>query len=78
MSNCLSEVATVTKGGGGLPIGQLGFFLLKHVTQLCLVSAVRYLPPECFVVGKEPPKISIRWTSGLSVSYFSSASMEER
>lgn len=34
--------------------------------ELCLCS--RYLPPECFVVGKEPPKISNKvdvWSVGV-------------
>lgn len=32
------------------------------------LCSVRYLPPECFVVGKEPPKISNKvdvWSVGV-------------
>lgn len=33
-----------------------------------MVLFLRYLPPECFVVGKEPPKISNKvdvWSVGV-------------
>ena len=30
-----------------------------------------YLPPECFVVGKEPPKISSKVCKGTSITYTS-------
>lgn len=35
---------------------------------LCVCVCCRYLPPECFVVGKEPPKISNKvdvWSVGV-------------
>lgn len=38
------------------------------VTKTDLLVFVRYLPPECFVVGKEPPKISNKvdvWSVGV-------------
>ena len=31
-------------------------YTLSPLPALCLYS--RYLPPECFVIGKDPPKIS--------------------
>lgn len=34
----------------------------------CACVAYRYLPPECFVMGKEPPKISNKvdvWSVGV-------------
>lgn len=34
----------------------------------CIFCVFRYLPPECFVVGKEPPKISNKvdvWSVGV-------------
>lgn len=43
--------------GSGVCIARVTFFL-----------ACRYLPPECFVVGKEPPKISNKvdvWSVGV-------------
>lgn len=36
-------------------------------TEICVLFS-RYLPPECFVVGKEPPKISNKvdvWSVGV-------------
>lgn len=35
---------------------------------VCHLTLFRYLPPECFVVGKEPPKISNKvdvWSVGV-------------
>lgn len=35
---------------------------------MALLLHIRYLPPECFVVGKEPPKISNKvdvWSVGV-------------
>lgn len=39
-----------------------------HLNAAPRLSSVRYLPPECFVVGKEPPKISNKvdvWSVGV-------------
>ena len=35
---------------------------------VCAGACCRYLPPECFVLGKEPPKISSKvdvWSVGV-------------
>lgn len=41
----------------------------RHLTEhLTFLLSIRYLPPECFVVGKEPPKISNKvdvWSVGV-------------
>lgn len=45
------------------------FLLLKQIiSDVASLSSIRYLPPECFVVGKEPPKISNKvdvWSVGV-------------
>lgn len=42
--------------------------LLVQTLKLLFYILARYLPPECFVVGKEPPKISNKvdvWSVGV-------------
>lgn len=42
--------------------------LLFNDLNLLLIVLFRYLPPECFVVGKNPPKISSKvdvWSVGV-------------
>lgn len=43
--------------------------MLKQIgPNVASLSSIRYLPPECFVVGKEPPKISNKvdvWSVGV-------------
>lgn len=48
---------------------QYNFRLMKQINfSMVPFSHYRYLPPECFVVGKEPPKISNKvdvWSVGV-------------
>src|SRR6218665_3494791 len=42
--------------------------VVRQVLYFCDFLYCRYLPPECFVVGKEPPKISSKvdvWSVGI-------------
>lgn len=42
--------------------------IVNSILSLFLPKNYRYLPPECFVVGKEPPKISNKvdvWSVGV-------------
>jgi len=47
------------------------FFILINCWRLhniCTFVLIRYLPPECFVIGKNPPKISSKvdvWSVGV-------------
>lgn len=53
----------------GFEKSKLGLFLAHLIKGIITcVCLLRYLPPECFVVGKEPPKISNKvdvWSVGV-------------
>ena len=53
-------------------MSQAIFFFFEYITEWLVRFPIllycRYLPPECFVVGKQPPKISSKvdvWSVGV-------------